>query len=103
MLDAKVKAKLRDIVRDLSAEEREKLYDWTVKQLQVIRGEKPATFKICPFLSMAAPNEAEFTLCEGPRCSFYNKKLRVCALVHIAMSLHTLAAPSKELLERART
>ena len=95
MLDEKIKAKLRDIVRDLSADEREKLYDWAIKQLQVIRGETPATFKICPFLSMAAPNEAEFTLCEGPRCSFYNKKLRVCAIVHIAMSLHELTGLSK--------
>ena len=44
---------------------------------------------------MITAYKIEYRRCIGPRCAFYNKKLRICAICHIAAALHNLEAKER--------
>jgi len=46
---------------------------------------------ICPLLSIASPQEDEYADCSKEACWFYNRALKKCVWVHMAISLQRLA------------
>jgi hypothetical protein len=56
---------------------------------------------ICPLLSMAAPNQEEFTDCAKEACWLYHRKMKICLIPMGLISLQRIADYLEKLIGKS--
>lgn len=68
------------------------------KKASEVKTKEPPS--ICPLLSIAARMTNPGVNCEKEKCWFYNRHLKVCAVVHVGMCLNMIATEKRQKMLR---